>query len=294
MSNHELAEKDYILGMSFADIAKKYGVAVPTAKSWKQRYGWSRDKTAKKNASFASPKNKKGCIPKNRGKPEPEPDPEEELSDQEILFCHYHVQSHNATQAALKAGYGKGNKVSAQVIGSRLYSRQRIKKEIERLRELILQDVQFDIRDLLAFCMKVVGADIGDYLRFGAVDKLVYDDNGPIKDPDTGEYLKEPVNCISLGESEMLDTSVISEVKQGKDGISIKLADKKWAWEQLRKHFDWLPDQWQRKVEGERLDIERRKVEAVEKKNGNDMLPDGEEGLKIIVDYGDNGSGDDG
>lgn len=71
-------------------------------------------------------------------------------------------------------------------------------------------------------------------------------------------------------DSEIIDTSVISEVKQSKDGVSIKLSDKKWAWEQLIKYFDWLPDQWWRcKVEGEKLDLERRRIVAVERKAGD-------------------------
>lgn len=38
------AEKDYIDGMKYKDIAKKYGVTINTVKSWKTRYKWSKDK----------------------------------------------------------------------------------------------------------------------------------------------------------------------------------------------------------------------------------------------------------
>lgn len=267
---HELAEKDYILGMKLADIAEKHNVSINTVKSWKKRHGWERDKPVKKSAPFA-PQNKKGCTRKKQVQ-----EPEEELTDQEQLFCYHYVRTWNMTQAALLAEYGNGNKACAQVQGYRLYQRPRVKQEIDRLRELFRQEIRVDIQDFLAFCMKVVGADIGDYLKFGAVEKLVYDTDGPVKDPDTGEYLKEPVNCISLGESEQLDTSIIQEVKQGKDGISIKLADKKWAWEQLIKYFDWLPDQWQRKIENDKLELERRRVSSLERKAGDDGN-DGEE-----------------
>ncbi|MCE5286959.1 MAG: terminase small subunit [Pelosinus sp.] len=143
---------------------------------------------------------------------------EEELSDREQLFCYHYVRTWNATQAALKAGYAaeSKNKHSAQVLGCRLLQRPKVKQEVNRLRELFKQEIHVDIQDFLAFCLKVIGADIGDYLKFGAIDRLVYDDKGPVKDPDTGEYLKEPVNGIELGESEQLDTSVIQEIKQGK------------------------------------------------------------------------------
>lgn len=38
------AEKDYMGGMKYKDIAKKYGVTINTVKSWKTRYKWSKDK----------------------------------------------------------------------------------------------------------------------------------------------------------------------------------------------------------------------------------------------------------
>jgi phage terminase small subunit len=38
------AEDDYMLGMSYKDIAAKYDVTINTVKSWKQRYEWSRNK----------------------------------------------------------------------------------------------------------------------------------------------------------------------------------------------------------------------------------------------------------
>lgn len=43
---NELAEKDYMNGMKYKDIAEKYSVSINTVKSWKTRHGW----------------NKKGCT----------------------------------------------------------------------------------------------------------------------------------------------------------------------------------------------------------------------------------------
>jgi uncharacterized protein YjcR len=45
-ANHEKAEKDYIKGMKYKEIAEKYEVSINTVKSWKQRYEWSKDKGA--------------------------------------------------------------------------------------------------------------------------------------------------------------------------------------------------------------------------------------------------------
>jgi uncharacterized protein YjcR len=50
------AEKDYVKGMKYKDIAKKYGVSLNTVKSWKKRYGWSREKGAHKEQSVHTKK----------------------------------------------------------------------------------------------------------------------------------------------------------------------------------------------------------------------------------------------
>lgn len=54
------AEKDYVKGMKYKDIAEKYQVSLNTVKSWKKRYGWKRDKGAPKE---------KGVHTKKRGAP---------------------------------------------------------------------------------------------------------------------------------------------------------------------------------------------------------------------------------
>lgn len=53
----EQAEKDYLAGMKYKEIAEKYEVSINTVKSWKQRNGWSRDGT------------KKGAHKKQKGAP---------------------------------------------------------------------------------------------------------------------------------------------------------------------------------------------------------------------------------
>lgn len=64
---HIEAEKDYISGMKYKDIAEKYGVSEATVKSWKTRYGWFREKKngthTKKQKSMHTKKIKKE-IPK--------------------------------------------------------------------------------------------------------------------------------------------------------------------------------------------------------------------------------------
>lgn len=292
---HELAARDYILGMKYREIAEKYNVSVDTVKSWKTRHKWERNKPVKKTAHNAH-KNKKVCKGVQK-----DDEPREELTDREQLFCYHYVRTWNATQAVLLAGYGNSNKASAKAFGFSLLQRPRVKQEIDRLRTLFRQELHVDIQDFLEFCLKVVGADIGDYIAFGRKEVPVLGMYGPMMIEDE---TKEPVEChdkdgkpkmvrpkkplmqtvnaIDLGESNMLDTSVISEIKQGRDGVSIKLADKKWAWEQLIKYFDWLPDKWQRKIteDEQRAKLEKMKAETAKIRGDGDDDEDGTDNFR--------------
>ncbi|MBY6871664.1 hypothetical protein HYH37_00350 [Clostridium botulinum] len=57
----EQAKKDYLQGMKYKDLAKKYSVSLNTIKSWVKRYGWSEEKKQK-----GAHKNKKGAPLNNK------------------------------------------------------------------------------------------------------------------------------------------------------------------------------------------------------------------------------------
>ena len=59
-ADHIKAEKDYVKGLKYKEIAEKYGVSINTVKSWKQRHGWNRNKGAP---------SEKGAHTKKRGAP---------------------------------------------------------------------------------------------------------------------------------------------------------------------------------------------------------------------------------
>ena len=67
--------------------------------------------------------------------------------------------------------------------------------------------------------------------------------------------MKKEVNAIRLNESDMVDTQIIQEVKQGRDGVSIKLADKQKAFDWLTKYFLMHPESKYR------AEYEKRKAE---------------------------------
>lgn len=81
MNKQEQAEKDYMAGMKYKDIAAKYDVSINTVKSWKNRYGWQRG-NSKKDAS--PPKRVHTKPEKGAHKKE---DASGELTPSQELFC---------------------------------------------------------------------------------------------------------------------------------------------------------------------------------------------------------------
>lgn len=220
------AYKDYQAGMKYKEIAAKYNVSLSAVKSWASRYWKVATKgkklqpkikpVAKKVATSATKKNIKSKLLESV-------DDNKNLTEKRRLFCLYYATSHNATQAYLKAYHS--DKSTAMVNGSRLLRNADVDAEIKRLQEIIRIDMDIDVSDLIRYCLKIVGADIGDYIKFGT------------KEVETSVGNKIKINIADFEESSAVDTSIIDEVKKGKDGISVKLADKKWAWEKLEKYL---------------------------------------------------------
>jgi phage terminase small subunit len=257
---YKQAEKDYLNGMKYKEIAEKYGVSINTVKSWKQRYKWNRKSVhteekcvhTKKDAPKQSNNDKKETF-----------EVSEELTEKQRLFCVYYVKTFNATQSAIKANYAPD---SAHVEGSRLLRNAKVATEIKRLKEELTGDLFLEAMDVLKVYVKIAFADITDYISFGQREEQAIGMYGPVYEG-KGEDKKpvmETVNYIDLKGSSVVDGTIITEVKQGKEGVSVKLADKMKALEKLEKYFDLFPDNFKREIEREKLKLAQRKV------NGDD------------------------
>jgi phage terminase small subunit len=69
MKKQEQAEKDYLSGMKYKDIAAKHGVSINTVKSWKTRNNWQRGAPVKKSMRV---KAEKGAHKENSDELKPE------------------------------------------------------------------------------------------------------------------------------------------------------------------------------------------------------------------------------
>lgn len=137
----------------------------------------------------------------------------------------------------------------------------RIKNEIQRLKESRLNREMLEESDVFQKYMDIAFADITDYVQFGRENVPVMGPYGPIevKDKETGKkkQLTKEINVIKFQESSEVDGTLISEVKQGKDGASIKLADRMKALEWLTDHMDLVTTEQKARIEQLKANTER-------------------------------------
>ena len=200
------------------------------------------------------------------------------LTEKQGLFCLFYVRYFNATKAYMKA-YGVDAK-TAGANGYRLLKNDRIRQEIERLKQNRLNRELLSEADIFQKYMDIAFSDITDYLVFGQKEVPVMGPFGPIKveDPDTGEKVPvtKIVNVVQFRESDEVDGTLISEVKQGRDGASIKLSDRMKALNWLADHMDFATPEQKAKV---------RKLEAETERIQRSGAPENEDdGVEIIND----------
>ena len=235
----EKAKLDYKLGMSYKDIAATYNISVNTLKKWIQREKWERKKFVPNVPKKSTQKGyKNNDSEKLRDELFESLDSNSELTEKQKLFCLYYVECFNATTAYVKA-YGAESKVSARSRGCQLLNDARIQAEIYRLKETMRSHYNFELADYISKLLKIIGADIGDFVKFGRREEIVVGMRGVVYDKQTGEPATRQVNYIDLVESESADTSTISEIRQVKGDVSIKLEDKTFALKELAKIFDF-------------------------------------------------------
>ncbi|MED2007017.1 terminase small subunit [Brevibacillus borstelensis] len=186
--------------------------------------------------------------------PPPEVDNEDgSLTDKQRLFVLEYLRDFNATRAAMAVGYSKK---TAYAIGWENLRKPQIQAEIKRQKEAMVDDLGMSVQRIIAEYMKIAFADISEYVEFGQQDVPMFTEEGaPIIDPETGEQMTYKRNFVAFRSSEEVDGTLISEVKQGKDGVSVKLHDKMKALEKLEKYLGFMTDEQRLRVEKLKLEL---------------------------------------
>lgn len=168
-----------------------------------------------------------------------------ELDEEHQLFCIYYLKYHNKVKAYQKV---KPNTPynSACVMASRWSKQSAVIEEINRLKKELYEDALLDPHDIVQKYIDIAFADLNDYLEYGQEEVPVI-----IKNPITGEdeVLKQTVNMVKFKESAFADGTILSEVKQGRNGASIKLADRMKALDWLSKHMNLATEEQRAKID---------------------------------------------
>lgn len=236
--------------IDLVEIASRLNISAGTVRGWKSKDKWDQklNGTFQKNTERSKRKNRKQeAVAMEVDQVIDNPD----LTDKQRLFCLHYVRCFNATKAYQKA-YGCSYDV-ANAEGYKLLVNPRIKDEIQHLKQNRLNREMLDEHDIFQKYMDIAFADITDYVEFGREEVPVMGAFGPveIKDPETGECvpLKKIVNTVRFKESGDVDGTLIAEVKQGKDGASVKLMDRMKALNWLAEHMDLASKEQKARIE---------------------------------------------
>ncbi|OKP91314.1 terminase small subunit [Paenibacillus sp. P32E] len=257
------------------EIAASLDLPAGTVRGWKSKDNWEStlngekesklpDKSKKKKRNVPDMNTERSNQKRNvpiREQPPPrideadtgEPD-EDGLTPKQRIFILEYLRTFNATGAAIAAGYSKK---SAYTIGWENLRKPEIQAAIKQAKEQYTEELGLDIKRIIAEWMKIAFADTGDYVNFGSREFPLHTKKGdPILDED-GKQLTGTQNFVNLVNSDVIDTSIISEVKEGKDGFSVKLYNKIEALKQLEKYTDYMDEETRLKIRKAQLEVEK-------------------------------------
>lgn len=274
----EKAYELYKSGKKLIEISSLLNIPEGTVRSWKNRYKWDSNNSAtlqnkksnkcnvakvKTNKKSATKKPISDGVRKIINNPQ--------LNDKQKLFCIYYIEDFNGTKAYQRVY--QCDYESARRSASKLLTKPDIKAEVDKLTEECLKEHIIDSslisKRVFQKYIDIAFSDISDFLEFKRVKKMKWtkDKNGidiPVIDPDTGEQAFYIYNEVLLKDSANTDTSILSEVSEGKDGVKVKLLDKMKALEWLSKRVNLLSIE-----DKERLEMEKEKLRVMKIKAGD-------------------------
>ncbi|MDY5073630.1 MAG: terminase small subunit [Fusicatenibacter saccharivorans] len=265
----EQAKTMYLKGMKLVEIASQLNLPEGTVRRWKSTHGWDNERSDKNNERSERKKERKKKAAENEVEQVMKnPD----LTDKQRLFCLYYVRYFNATKAYQKAYECSYDVANAE--GYKLLVNPCIVDEIHRLKKSRLNRELLDEHDIFQKYMDIAFADITDFVQFGQEEEYVIGSFGPIQveDPITGKKvpLKQKVNTVHFRESDNVDGTIIAEIKNGKNGASIKLADRMKALEWLARHMDMATEEQKTKIE--QIKAQTAAIKAKAQANDNSFM----------------------
>lgn len=152
------------------------------------------------------------------------------LTDKQQRFVEEYIIDLNATQAAIRAGYSEK---TAYSIGEENLKKPEIAKAIQKAMDKRSKRTEITADMVLREYAKIGFSNISDYLKVES--RMGKDEQG-------NEFSYKSVNIFETDEIEIDKIGAIAEIKQTRDGIALKLHDKKGALDSIAKHLGMFSD----------------------------------------------------
>ena len=152
------------------------------------------------------------------------------LTPKQIRFVDEYMVDFNATQAAIRAGY---KAKTAHVIGAENLRKPKIAEEIARRQKDLQRRTEVTQDRVVKELARVAFADASDYV---CVETLTYEN---------GDGTVSPIQVVSPKDTDTLSDdqrAAIASIKQGANGVEVKLCDKIKALELLGRHIGMFND----------------------------------------------------
>ncbi|OMD04725.1 terminase small subunit [Paenibacillus sp. FSL R5-0636] len=239
-------------------IAEQLDIDEKKVAVWKQRDKWIVVQQSSNNV-VQQPKEKKSVVQQKKQKSNKQnkevargdPPEEGELTDKQRMFVLEYMRDFNATRAALAAGYSKR---AAYSIGWENLRKPEIQAEITLLKEQMTAELGLSVHRVIAEYLKIAFADTTDYVDFGTNEEPVIGMDGPVYDEE-GDPVTKTVSFVHFKSAYEVDGTLISEVKQGRDGVSIKFYDKMRALKELEKYLGYMDEETKLRVQKMQLEV---------------------------------------
>lgn len=245
------------------EIANTLDVDEKKIATWKTRDKWNCSTTKKENVVQQNKKcstTKEKIVKKEVKEEIIETLVDSELTDKQRLFCIYYMQSFNATQSAIKAGYSRE---TAMEQGCRLLRNVKVKEYLTELKEMYAQDDYLETKRLLDRHKQIAFADIKDFTEF-SLDTvfLCWDDEVP--DGEEPRPVLDKRFRFNIKDDVEVDGTLIKKIGMGKFGPVIELEDRSKSLEFLNKFYGLDPTF---KIQIEKINLEKNKIKVLEDRN---------------------------
>lgn len=161
------------------------------------------------------------------------------LTEKQKRFAEEYIIDLNATQAAIRAGYSEKR---ASEIGYQQLQKTTVQEAIQKAKDDRSKRTQITADKVLREFAKIGFSNISDYLKVDTRERVVdyQEDEEGNKRPIT-----EMIQSVELFDTDTIEREkmdAVAEIKQTRDGIALKLHDKKGALDSIARHLGMFND----------------------------------------------------